>query len=383
MLRFHLVRCILRARLALLTLAAVASCVLPALAAKPSFRWLDVPSWQVQSSVSTTAVALSGDGKVVVGLSGERAFRWTAATGMEDIGDLPGGDTFAGAWDVSFDGSVVVGGSKTEHGIQPFRWSSASGMESLPVDSPTSSAASWAFGTSGDGDVVVGNSNGGAFRWTREHGTTELGRGEATAASAGGDIVAGYLHTSNGREAFRWTEDGGMDLLGQLPGRDRGPGAYSNALDLSLDGSVIVGEGATRDGGIEAFRWTAEHGMVGLGDFPGGALTSTANAISADGSLIVGHGNFGGGSAAAYWHGDNGPKSLQGYFNRLGLEDEIGGVLLDHAIDISADGLTIVGSSQHRQWIATVPEPNSMLLLTLGLTSMAVYRRLSSNRSKR
>ena len=53
--------------------------------------------------------------------------------------------------------------------------------------------------------------------------------------------------------------------LGDLPG-----GRFqSAAIGVSGDGHVVVGEGSSPQG-REAFRWTAETGMIGLGDLPGG-----------------------------------------------------------------------------------------------------------------
>ena len=57
--------------------------------------------------------AVSGDGSVVVGVSGGlggEAFRWTAAGGMVGLGRRPG-DYYSYARGVNADGSVVVGGS--------------------------------------------------------------------------------------------------------------------------------------------------------------------------------------------------------------------------------------------------------------------------------
>ena len=73
----------------------------------------------------------SADGSVVVGRStvfgGEfRPFRWTQASGMVDLGQLPNtlnGDARA----VSADGSVVVGNS----GATAFIWTAEDGMRSL------------------------------------------------------------------------------------------------------------------------------------------------------------------------------------------------------------------------------------------------------------
>src|SRR5262245_33036958 len=49
--------------------------------------------------------------------------------------------------------------------------------------------------------------------------------------------------------------------LGALPG---GSPPYSQAWDVSADGSVVVGESRS-DLGIEGFRWTMETGMTRLG----------------------------------------------------------------------------------------------------------------------
>lgn len=48
----------------------------------------------------------------------------------------------------------------------------------------------------------------------------------------------------------------------------------------------------------EAFRWTSDGGMVGLGDLPGGRFDSFAIGVSADGSVIVGGGNIADGTEA-------------------------------------------------------------------------------------
>ena len=113
----------------------------------------------------------------------------------------------------------------------------------------------------------------------------------AHAVSPDGSVVVGQSESASGREAFVWTAEGGMVGLGDLPG-----GLFdSAALGVSADGLVIVGYSAsTLNPEIpgEVFRWTAQTGMVGLGLLPGGELgspkVSVARAISADGSVIVG-----------------------------------------------------------------------------------------------
>ena len=82
-------------------------------------------------------------------------------------------------------------------------------------------------------------------------------------------------------EAFRWTSNTGLVGLGTLPG-DR----YSWAYGVSGNGSVVVGDSGFITG-AEAFRWTQESGMVGLGFLPE-QNRSEGHGVSADGAVIVG-----------------------------------------------------------------------------------------------
>jgi probable HAF family extracellular repeat protein len=111
----------------------------------------------------------SGNGSVVVGQSRDRdgfwkAFRWTAATGMRDIGTL--GGPMAAAYNVSDDGSVVVGRALTSGNSasdRAFRWTPQRGMQNLQQllqNAGVTSVSGWillgATGVSADGTVIVG-----------------------------------------------------------------------------------------------------------------------------------------------------------------------------------------------------------------------------------
>jgi probable HAF family extracellular repeat protein len=171
-------------------------------------------------------------------------------------------------------------------------------------------------------------------------------------------------------EAFRWTSAGGLVGLGDLPGG----ASRSEANAVSADGSVIVGYD-TSASGIEAFRWTSAGGMVGLGDLPGGIFDSEALAVSADGSIVVGRGD---GSAEPFiWDAVNGMRSLSTVLTDLGLD--LSGWDLRTATGISADGSTIVGDGVYNEveqaWIAVIPEPGTGLLLMTGLLGLAYRQR--------
>jgi probable HAF family extracellular repeat protein len=248
------------------------------------------------------ATDVSADGSVVVGVAYYaagygRAFRWTAARGMQDLGTLGGWGS--GAEAVSADGSVVVGRAWNATGQwHAFRWTAARGMQDLGT---LGGDRSWARGVSADGSVVVGRAENAAgqdraFRWTAARGMQDLGTlgGWGSAAygvSADGSVVVGWAENSAGQwRAFRWTAAGGMQDLGTLPGGDE-----SWAYGVSADGSVVVGGGGEGIWQLYVFRWTASGGMKDLNLtyahlLTDGSVLLGARAISPDGRYIVGRG---------------------------------------------------------------------------------------------
>ena len=98
--------------------------------------------------------------------------------------------------------------------------------------------------------------------------------------------------------------------------------------------------------------------MVGLGDLPGQGFSSTASAVSADGSVVVGRSV----SASEYepfiWDSTHGMREVDEVLTALGAD--LTGWTLESADGISADGLTIVGyginpDGNQEAWIANLP----------------------------
>jgi probable HAF family extracellular repeat protein len=322
-------------------------------------------------NLSSSASGVSADGSVVVGsstsASGKEAFRWTSEDGMVGLGFLSpvGDDYYSNASGVSADGMVVVG--ETRHSYfedEAFRWTSDGGIVGLGYLGPdyedifSSSAAD----VSGDGLIVVGSSSSPAakqeaFRWTNDGGMVGLGdlpggdfSSRATGVSTDGSVVVGWSSSSTSiQEAFRWTSDGGMVGLGFL-----GPDDYaSSASGVSADGLVIVGS-STSASGKEAFRWTSEDGMVGLGYLPGGDFSSFASDVSGDGSVVVGS-SISAGYEAFRWTSEGGMQSVALLLTTAGVD--LTGWELSYALDVSADGYTIVGTGTNpdgdtEAWIA-------------------------------
>ena len=202
--------------------------------------------------------------------------------------------------------------------------------------------ASFAFGVSGNGQVVVGmgtpSSGSAAFRATSQGMfVVSGGSGNATlsawGASKDGSIIVGRVLSAAGNGAFRWQLNVGATVLGDLPG-----GTYDAiAYGVSADGSVVVGQGRSASG-TEAFRWTSAGGMVGLGDLFGGIFDSRAWDVSADGTTAVGSAASAEGTVAVRWVGTGAAQSL----------DYLPGLIsprFSSAQGVNRDGSVIVGYS--------------------------------------
>ncbi len=318
------------------------------------------------------ALGVSADGSTVVGESTDsdlriQAFRWTTDGGMQNLGG--GGFHESVANGTSANGNTVVGQGRPgisgfKLGAEAFRWTSDGGMQGLGV--LPGDYLSVAYATSANGETVVGYSRDDsgfsdvgfqAFRWTTD-GSPMQGLGfldgaetrfsKAYATSANGNTVVGESSPPKTlglkKEAFCWTSDGGMQGLGVLTG-----GHLSVALDVSANGETVVGF-SDSDVGEQAFRWTPSGGMKGLGD--GRYKTfSVAFGVSADGGVVVGRFRSRWGDEAFIWDSTSGMRSLQdvlvvdyGLVDH-GLEKDLlaGSWTLLEATGISDDGRVIVG----------------------------------------
>lgn len=330
----------------------------------PSFHNSEATLWtlgggavglgHLPSTVGSWAAAVSSDGLVVAGISGvedvfphEQAFRWTQAGGMVALGHLQG-DSGSAAAAISADGSVIVGES-IGFSYQAFRWTQMDGMVGLghlPGDNVSS-----AYGVSADGSVVVGESS---FYppYSSGTGSTTIG---GIPVDVGVTITTNASNSSSSTspvQAFRWTAIDGMVGLGFLPGY-----TSSAATAVSADGNVIVGSSTSAAGTTQAFRWTQATQMIGLGLLPGGNRSS-ASAVNATGTVIVGRAN----APAVYqeavrWTNTQGIRSIASLLAGDGVD--LGSWQLWDASGVSADGSVIVGTGKNPKgdfeaWIAKI-----------------------------
>ena len=140
------------------------------------------------------------------------------------------------------------------------------------------------------------------------------------------DAIAtdGTVATAIDGQAYRWTPTLGATALRPLPGQ-----ISSSALDISSDGSAIVGEATHGPRLSEAVLWTSTS-VIGLGNPLG--MSTSALGVSGNGSVVTG---FVGGEAFR-WTQTTGLVGLGYLAGRTG----------SYANDISNDGSTIVGTSQ-------------------------------------
>jgi len=192
-----------------------------------AIRWVEGEGFEVLGTLSggfSRAVGISADGDVLTGVSSTgptaigRPFRWTADTGMVDIGTLST-DNFGEGYAVSGDGMTIFGASwferedRDENRVNPFRWTASGGTESL--DLLPDAIGAFVEAATFDGQIVVGNS-----------------------IFAGSVVVPTVWTGTTAQTAEQYLLDAGVDLTGWVLGDIR---------DVSNNGTVMVGRG-TLDG---------------------------------------------------------------------------------------------------------------------------------------
>jgi hypothetical protein len=297
---------------------------------------------------------ISGDGSVVAGLDrnnqtlSSELFQWTQQTGTLHPSNPPGIKNVSYGGMTSDGKTIIASGNAFINGpVHMYQWTQQSGYVDLNAFT-ASQTLGGALGVSGDGKTIVGSIgsqtvNPNAFYWTNATGVVPLVNAPNVVASgaglisANGSVIVGgafYNYNANAGEptnepqAFRWTDTGGMAILGSTTAF-----TSSGATGMSADGSVIVGQmtfnTATQCNLVEPFVWTQATGMVDIT------------------SLLTSHGV------------------------------DLTGWRLDDILGISPDGHTIIGvgyGPTHvvETWIATIPEPTGFSLAAFATLCVAV-----------
>ena len=216
-----------------------------------------------------------------------RAFAWTEATGMMDLGTLGGTMALAfGTRNRRAVGSSTLSGDLTEKAMG---WSLPTGMLDLG-----SLGGSWmlAYATAGKVVVGAGEANGWprAFRWTPSTGLVALpslpGSTQSVASDVDGNLIAGYAGTSlQGYRPLVWRTNGTLiDPIG-APLELCGFTICGDGISTAVRDGLVVGYTKVGEESSHAFAWSEAGGLTDLGVVPG---STESFAMDTDDGRVVG-----------------------------------------------------------------------------------------------
>lgn len=332
--------------------------------------------------VGATAYDISADGTTVVGSISRgtapipdthHAVRWVLGQEPQDLGFIPNAMNTR-ALSVSSDGRVLIG--RAENGINPiyFRWEAAGPLVPLPVPAQTNFIA--ASAVSPDGSFTVGTRSSptgtNAVRWdgfaapqplSSPPGAIATG---ATCIAPTGEIIGTAL-IGSATCLTRWTGDT-PEVLDPVPNHLAFATFAASAGGQTLVGAITpTGSGSFYD---QPFRWTADEGFEMLSR-PAGTVGAAVYDISLDGAIAVGTSftdSINDPWIATAWVGDE-VMTLSNYLSSAGID--VTGWHFMEARGISPDGTVIVGSAitpagVREAFIATVPSPGGAAALVIG-----------------
>lgn len=193
-----------------------------------------------------------------------------------------------GAEAISRDGNTVIGGAWGGGTVRPFVWTEASGLTFIDTGGLSGNLR---FDLVDDAGTAFAGIFDGQYLFYAHNNTFTLlgdlggGRSFAYGLSGDGKTLVGDSKDQDGNtQGFVWNRDTGqMTGVGFLSG-----GTWSAATHVSYDGSVVAGSAQDAQGNDRAFRWTSAGGLVNLGTLEGdGQVRLTA--MSRDGGILAGY----------------------------------------------------------------------------------------------
>ena len=318
----------------------------------------------------TAAWDVTPDGSMVVGVSEGRVFRYTSAGGVEIMSPQDYQHTAKAT--VSDDGSVLVSTVEDPGGIfSPAYWTQATGwvtVGGIPGQPSLDGQYGSGWDVSGDGAKMVGlawdgsNGKAEAFQWTDATGVVGLGRtadrnSRASVISADGHVIGGFYEdpTTGCRRPVRWIDAGAPDLF-------LGDSVCGETKGFTRTGAYITGEAAfAGDFWYNGFLYSDAGGVIKLPPAVNNVNYRSMGISVSEGGIVVGRSGLGGQTlfASIWYPGDERMRDLADELTSLGADP--GDWWLLSAIAITPDGATIVGqafnsiTSQYGAFIATIP----------------------------
>jgi hypothetical protein len=324
-----------------------------------SLTWAQTPTFQMLIDPTGTGTwenyALSKDGSVMAANYGGSIYRWTPESSKFTF--LGTGNFLNSEIGISNDGTTIISARTGPDGnVNPALWRQGAGWSDLghPANGCVLDGQ-WGGGydLNRDGTMAVGLAwycpGAEGFVWDRTNGMRSLSHpsgpygtsSRASAISADSQTIVGFSEDppTGVRRPVAWFRGKTYLFAGVHT-----PGEASN---VSSDGLQIVGQAwNTSAASSYAFHYRAGK-LLSLGTVSGIASDqSFANAVADNGTTVGWSGDpFGAGIQAFIWSPKIGMRSLSRYLKLRGVVLPPG-ITLTTAIDISADGSTIVGTWQ-------------------------------------
>ena len=322
-----------------------------------------VPSDFIVTTTSTTATALSNDGKVAL-------FNFADGAGHYGVGRLV---DFDGANALSFtaplsdgsgfgidnDGTTIVGEADSDGVNKAFKrvGTVSSLLDLSPISNSTDSSR--ALDVTADGSTTVGSiyqggatvafycKAGQACRQVLIDATNWIQQ-EATSVNANGSVVVGYSSPSDPSApggsgvAWRWLTSNQKATALSL---SASTWTYPHPNAISRDGLVVVGQ-VDINGATHPVRWS------GSSFTPTDLGSGRAYGTSADGSVTVGVDSS---NVPVVWLG----TTRQTLASLLGSNPDLNGVTLTALVAVSDDGKVVAGTAKvggiDRAFMARLP----------------------------
>ncbi len=285
--------------------------------------------------------ALSADGCTAAGgiSGGEAGFRWSVGGGVQKL------EAAISVRALSASGRYAAGSSLDAERREVASYWDADGRLHRLGGAPgvdAISVVSQAFGVTDAQQVVgsVGNAAA-AFAWTPADGLRLLDAGGAAAARAegvsdDGTLVYGWSESADGhRRGVRWSSGAARPLRGD-DARD-----VREIAAASRSAGVLLGLAEDARGGVSAYRWSADRGVVAPPPFEPARFVRLL-ASSEDGRLVVGSAGQGDERRAIVWSAADGVQFLDRWLAARGVAVPPGW-RLGAATAIAADGRRIGG----------------------------------------
>ena len=318
---------------------AAAACLLSDLGEAQGAAYIPIPG-------GGNCADVTPDGKIVVGdgpVGGAFYWRWQTDPAPTFIGGLSGTG-------ISDDGSVITGNmSDPGTGAQVAGvWTQATGWVPLGGINGSCGSISSGYDVSADGTKIVGLGWDGCsahgFYWTETGGMQALellafGTNRASVIAGDGSVIGGFAQGSQNRTPATWLPD----LSGQVFQVD----AIGEIHGVNGDGTTFFGEWN------DSAFYTEGETIVPLGNLNGLGWTGIATGGSESLGRIVGFDISGLSREAWTWTPADGMVSLHTTLSNLGVQGLPGGLFALRRS--SADGTVLVGNNTFQGWIVTLP----------------------------